>query len=547
MTKAIAGLLLFAGLLGTASLPAADGLLSRLLGDGCFAAYAGAIGDRPITLLIRQGRWPDDPTAWYYLDDTGQYDAVANRFDFSALHIADDGSQGDQVRLLERAEETGAIIGRFTGQLDGEGRIAGEWRSEAGGVVWPFSLQPLPLLRQGRAPAFSIHIREAVLEIAGEERVAITGAEGLLTDLYTDCGPDPFSLLVRRLSGPPDLYVIEMEGSGAPGFTDPRDWIFLRPGAVQDPLYVATEVVMCSTTVGLGCYCTDNELRYSYEGGVLTIVDEEDETSDIEPERYGSCGCMKVDRTLQVLRVEVATGAFRLDKLVELSGLGGGDCHEDGQGPSPENAEPIHDAPSPTPQGQATAALRPRLFDDGISAWLLVPADPRASVFRINQVPADPALEIQPAKQTPDAQGPVSAEHYNGPDTPLKAACWLYNRTDTPGRFQERTHPPAARADAFGLPREPAPNLVLVGVEAIAESAFNDGDGASWTLGGLAVRWTEDGTALVVRYEEAPLMLFDGEHCYHRHLTEPGRWGVPWSEGRYAELFGPAKAATGGN
>ncbi|QVL50871.1 MAG: hypothetical protein KFB96_10955 [Thiocapsa sp.] len=546
MPTPTAGFLCLAVLLACGS-SSAEGLLPRLLGDGCFGAYAGAIGDRPITLLIRQGRWPDAPTAWYGLDDTGQYDAVTNRFGFPARHIEDDGSQGDQVRLLERGDETGTIIGRFTGQLDAEGRIAGEWRAEVGGLVWPFSLQPLPVLRQGSAPAFSIHIREAVLEIAGEERVAITGVEGLLTDLYTECGPDPFSLSVRRLSGPPDLYVIAMEGHDAPGFTDPRDWVFRRPGAVQDPLYVASQVVVCSTTVGLGCYCTDNALRYAYAGGVLTIVDEEDETSEIEPERYGSCGCVQVDRTLKVLRVDVGTAAVWLDKLVELSGIKPAACHEDWQEPGPEEAKPIDDPPSPTFLDQAIPALQPYLFDDGMSGWLLVPADPRASVFRINQVPGDPALEIQPAKQTPDAQGPVSAEHYNGPDTPLKAACWLYNRTDTPGRFQQRTHPPAALADAFRLPRGPASDLALVGVEAIAETAFNDGDGASRTLGGLAVRWTENGTALVVRDEEAPLMLFDGERCYHRYLKEPGRWGMPWSEARYAELFGPAKAATVGD
>ncbi|MCU0835317.1 MAG: hypothetical protein MUC77_12940, partial [Chromatiaceae bacterium] len=58
----------------------------------------------------------------------------------------------------------------------------------------------------------------------------------------------------------------------------------------------------------------------------------------------------------------------------------------------------------------------------------------------------------------------------------------------------------------------------------------------------LAVRWTEDGTALMVTYEGEPLLLFDGEHCYHRHLKEPGRWGKPWSDERYAPLFGSTGA-----
>ncbi|MCU0836860.1 MAG: hypothetical protein MUC77_20905, partial [Chromatiaceae bacterium] len=509
MPKPIVSGLLLAGFLATANLPAAEGLLSRLLGDGCFGGFAGAIGDRPITLLIRRGRWYEEPTAWYYLDDTGEYDPRSNRLRFPALVLEDDGSQGDEVRLLERADETGTIIGRLTGKLSAEGEIGGEWRPDGAAVVLPFWLQKLHVLPQGRDPAFSIRIREAVLEIAGEEPLAISGAEGLVEPI-TDCGPDPFSLSVRRLPGPPDLYVIETEEHGGWGFTDTRDLVFVRPGAVHDPLYVASEVVRCSTTVGLGWDCDNNRVRYAYDQGVLTIVDEHDQAREIEPERYGSGGCVTVDRTLTVQRFEVGTGAYRLDKWVEIQGGKPGDCEED------EDAERTDDTSAAEAPAWARPPLQPRLFDDGLSGWLLVPAEPQTPRFRINQLPDDPALEITAALETRVSEGeePVAAADYNGPATPLKAACWIYNRTASPERFQQRTHPPAALPDALRLPHEATP--YLLGAEAIAEAAYNDGKGASWEPGGLAVRWTEDGTALMVTYEGEPLLLFDGEHCYHR-------------------------------
>lgn len=535
MLKPIAGALLLAGLLAWGSSPSAEGLLSRLLGDGCFGAYSGAIGERPMTLLIRRFREYEEPSAWYYLDDRGVYEPLTNRMRFPEVQLQDDGSRGDEVRLVERAEESGPVSGRFTGRLDTDDRIAGDWRPEGAAVALPFSLQPLRVLRQGGDPAFSVRIHEATLEILGEEPVAISAPDGLVTEPYTECGPDPFSLSVRRLLGPPDLYVIEMEEHGGWGFTDARHLVFVRPGAVQDPRYVTAEVARCSTTVGLGWDCDDNRVRYAYDRGVFTIVDEHDQAREIGPERYGLGGCVTVDRTLTVQRLEVRTGAYRLDKWVEIRGGKPGDCQE-------EDAEQTDDASAAEAPASAAPPLQPRLFDDGLAGWLLVPAELPARRFRINQLPDDPALEIKAALETRVSEGqvPVTPADYNGPATQLKAACWIYNRTETPERFQQRTHPPAALPDARRLPQEATP--FLLGTEAIAEAAYNDGKGAYWGFGALAVRWTEDGTGLMVTYGGEPLLLFDGEHCYHRHLKEPGPWGRPWSDERYAPLFGSTGA-----
>ena len=71
----------------------------------------------------------------------------------------------------------------------------------------------------------------------------------------------------------------------------------------------------------------------------------------------------------------------------------------------------------------------------------------------------------------------------------------------------------------------------------IASYSFDDGSGASRSSGPLSARWSKDGRAIAVLYEERPLALFDGENCYHRHVKEVGRWGQPWSDEKYSERF----------
>ena len=135
----------------------------------------------------------------------------------------------------------------------------------------------------------------------------------------------------------------------------------------------------------------------------------------------------------------------------------------------------------------------------------------------------------------------MSADQYNGPNSPLRAACWLYHRTGTPERFQNRVYPPAALPDAFKIPSDALEQSALGAVpcsfDDIASYSFDDGSGASRSSGPLSARWSKDGRAIAVLYEERPLALFDGENCYHRHVKEVGRWGQPWSDEKYSELF----------
>ncbi|QGU32202.1 hypothetical protein [Thermochromatium tepidum] len=518
------------------------------------------IGDRPITLLLTRDQPDDTPDLWYSFDDTGRYDAATNRFRYARQVLEDDGSEGDVVRFVARDEQTGEASKHFTGQFDPEGGLRGEWRQESTDVVRPFRLEPLTVLRQGRDPRFAIRMAvsqelkdaaradssvAAILEIEGEDPIPLSGEGGLVVEPLTDCGPIPFDVAVRRLVGTPDLYLIETEDRGGWGLTDPRYLFFVKPGALESPLLLAAEVFRRSTSVGLGWDCEDDSLRYSYSDGVLTLVDEKDQTREIAPERYGMGSCITVDRTLTVSRFEVRTAGVWLDKWVEVPGDDPGDCHEEDQ----EEARQRNEALMAAPPGWVVPPLKPWLFDDGLSGWLLVPRDPDARGLRINQRPDDPALKILTVNDTRigDRTTPLKAEHYNGPDTPLRAACWIYNRTETPGRFQQRTYPPLPLSHGFRLPPAAADDIPAAEVMALVEFAYDDGSGPVWRSDRLEASWSKAGTALVMRQNGQPFMLFDGEGCYHRDLKESGRWGRPWSDVRYDELFGPSADAKAGD
>ena len=178
---------------------------------------------------------------------------------------------------------------------------------------------------------------------------------------------------------------------------DSRQLFFLKPGALEGPLYVASEVFRCSTTVGLGWDCDDNRIRYRYRGSLLTIIDEREASRELEPERYGQGGCIALDRDLAVERFDVATGDSWCDKVVQVQGdrpLEG--CDEtDGE----------HAPSAPPDSASSPPSLEPRLFDDSISGWLLVPAEERPSVLRISQYPGEPSLDVRTGPGTALGEG----------------------------------------------------------------------------------------------------------------------------------------------
>lgn len=103
----------------------------------------------------------------------------------------------------------------------------------------------------------------------------------------------------------------------------------------------------------------------------------------------------------------------------------------------------------------------------------------------------------------------------------IDADCWLCNLVPAPlevsPSYRERGLPPPACSD-----------FVLPGAHCREPCAM------AWTL-----QWRVDGSAVAAFADGACLgIAAAGQPGHARHLARSGPWGEPWSEQRFAALFG---------
>ncbi|WP_020503338.1 hypothetical protein [Lamprocystis purpurea] len=189
--------------------------------------YQGTLGpDADLRLsLVRQG---DVLTGSWYRESEGVYDTDANRFRHRRLELsgplaADGGFVLTQTDPEQSAEPR--VRGRVTGAFGARGALTGTWEGGAGEPALAFHLEPIDSLEQGRQPRFRLRFA-AIADDGDAERVWLSiggGPELLLTGVRNDAafpchgGLDLESVVVRQLSGTPDLYWITYDITGETG------------------------------------------------------------------------------------------------------------------------------------------------------------------------------------------------------------------------------------------------------------------------------------------------------------------------------------------